>query len=523
MRARLATVVHRQWLGYLAALAMVGLVTVLIGVVESFSHLANISMLYLVAVLVSAIAMGRGPAVLAAVSSFLAFDWFLVQPLYTLTVDNPDEWVALLLFLLTALGTGQMAALQRLRTREAREREREAVLLYDAARLLSQPDLEPSLQALAERLRQELDARSVGIRVEGSSLALEAVAGTADDLAAAVGRLPTRLLSEGPAPTKARPGETGRWIRILPEHRRRRGLTGADRQLQVIPVKAKGQRVGEILVLRPGGAPWPPTGEDRLLSALAAQVGLAIERWNLQREATETEILRRADELKSALLNTVSHNLRTPLATVLTLAGDLRQSNKPLAQEDARELGAAIEEEVRRLNRVVGNLLDLSRIESGNLKPQKAWHDLRALVDDVLFRLRALTADHPIVTAIDSDLPPVELDYVEIDQVLSNLIENAAKYTPPDTPIEVSARRQGAEVLIEVADRGPGIAASDLPSLFQPFYRADGPGPRPKGIGLGLAVAKGLVQAHGGRIWATNRNGGGASFTFTLPVGDQPA
>ena len=522
LSAILSGIGRSQWPGHLGALAMVAIVTLIIGVVESLSHLANISMLYLIAVLMSAIVFGRGPAVLAALCSLLAFDWFFVEPLHTLTVNDPNEWVILLLFLITALTTGQLTAVQRQRTREAREREREAVLLYDTLRLLGQPDLQQALRAIAERLRQELGAPAVGIRVDDSGESVKAVAGDREELEVAVGKVPTRLLSEGPEPTEARPGETGRWIRIVSEHSPGRGRRHGAHQLQVIPIKAQCQRRGTLLILLPAEAAKPTVREDRFLAALAAQIGLALEHRRLEREANQAEVLRQADELKTALLNTVSHNLRTPLSTILTLAGGLRQGEGTWAPEDVRETGRTIEHEVHRLNQMVGNLLDLSRLESGNLRPQMAWHDLGALIEDVLYRLRALTADHRVVVTVAENLPPIQLDYVEIDQVLSNLVENAARHTPPGTPIEISARREGEVVRVEVADRGPGLASADPDLLFQPFYRLERSRLSTRGIGLGLAVAKGLVEAHGGTLVASNRPGGGASFAFTLPLRNSP-
>lgn len=230
----------------------------------------------------------------------------------------------------------------------------------------------------------------------------------------------------------------------------------------------------------------------------------------------EAEILRRTDELKTALLNAVSHDLRTPLASIIASAGSLRQTDVQWTEPERQEFAQAIEEEAHRLNQIVGNLLDVSRIEAGNLRPSKDWYDVGALVDDVLGRLRPLTAEHQLVVDVPEDLPPVRLDYVEIDQVLS--IENAAKYTAPGTDIHVSAGVEDGMMRVEVADRGPGIPAATLARLFEPFYRVDTGGPQPRGTGLGLAVARGLVEAHGGRIWAENQGVGGARFVFTLPL-----
>jgi len=237
-----------------------------------------------------------------------------------------------------------------------------------------------------------------------------------------------------------------------------------------------------------------------------------------QREAAEAEILRRTDELRTALLHAVSHDLRTPLSTIIAGAESLLEEDVKWTEDDRREFAQSIYTEARRLNRIVGNILDLSRIEAGSLCPQKEWHDLAALVDDAVGRLRLLLAAHPVAVDVPENLPPVELDYVQIDQVLSNLLENAARHTPEGTPITVSARLEKEEVRVEVRDEGPGIPPEVLPRLFRPFSRVEMPGARPASVGLGLAIARGLVEAHGGRIWVQSRPGRGACFTFTLPL-----
>jgi two-component system sensor histidine kinase KdpD len=274
------------------------------------------------------------------------------------------------------------------------------------------------------------------------------------------------------------------------------------------------------LVRHPQAAPLT-AADDRLLSAVGNQLALAIERTRLREEAAEAEILRRTDELKTALLNTVSHDLRTPLSSIIASAGSLLQQDVQWTEDERRDFARAIEEEGERLNRLVGNLLDLSRIQAGSLVPKRGWYDLSALVDDVLGRLRFATSRHRLVVGLEAELPPVFLDYVFIDEVLANLIENAAKYTPPGSEIAIRATRDNDEVRVEVADTGPGIPPEALPRLFEPFYRVQREGQVARGTGLGLAVVKGLVEAHGGHILAQNREGGGASFVFTLPL-DQP-
>ena len=514
---------RERWVGYAGALAAVALVSGLIGVVIGRTNIANISMLYLIAVLASAAAFGLGPAIVASVAAFLTFDWFFILPLHTFTVDDPAEWLSLLLLLVTAVITGSLAGEQRRRARQAEQREREAVVLYDVVRMMGDTDLNQALQAVAERLRTELHLVAVAIDVSEDWLsAKRAVAGDPNALPPADTSVqtPSEMLVGASVPTGVRSGVPGRWIRVVPP--RPRVVDTVDgHHLHVVPVQSEDRRVGVLTLVHPGDAPEFSGADDRLLSAVAAQVGLAVERRQLRRDATEAEILRRTDELKTALLNAVSHDLRTPLASIMASAGGLLQEGVSWSDQERKEFAQAIEHEARRLNQLVGNLLDLSRIEAGSLQLEKGWYDLGVLVDEVLGRLRPLTRRHQVVVDIPEDLAPVPLSYVEIDQVLSNLIENATKYAPAGTEIRVSARREGDEVRVEVSDQGPGIPPGAVSRLFEPFYRVSRGRSQPKGTGVGLAVAKGLVEAHGGRVWAENRPGGGARFIFTLPMADQ--
>jgi K+-sensing histidine kinase KdpD len=363
----------RRLTPHAVALVAVAVVTGGIGAIEARGHIANISMLYLIVVLATATIAGRGPAISASISAFLMFNWFFVEPLHTLSVGDPNEWFALVIFLATAVITGQLAANQRERAREAAERERETVTLYE-------------------------------------------------------------------------------------------------------------------------------------------------ERDRLRERATEAEVHRQADELKTALLGAVSHDLRTPLASIIASAGSLRQHDVVWTDAEQESFLSDIEGEARRLARIVANLLDLSRMESGTLRPERGWYDVAALVDDVLGRLRAATRDHPVRVRVSDDMPPVPLDYVEVDQVLSNLVENAVRHTPGGTEIWITVERSEGEAVITVSDSGPGIPEAELPRLFDPFVRAARRKGGPGGVGLGLAIARGLVEAHGGRITAENRAGGGATFRFTLPL-----
>lgn len=507
--------------GYLAALAAVAIISVLLHFVQSYVTIDNISMLYLIGVLGVAIAFGRGPAITVAVVAFLTFDWFFVEPLYTLRVAGPSEWLVLLLLLATAAITGQLAAELRHRAIEASKRQREASLLYDVVRLMNNSDVELALRDVAELLLRVLRLSAIRIRVEtGGVPPLDSSAGDVDVLTR-IGSEPSlaaQILGEGRERGDAGGRRAVHWVRLIPSvsssfHRR-----AAPGQLSIVPIKLGQKRLGEMILAQSQRHPRFAEEDERLLSLVAAQLASAVERERLRLEATEAEALRRSEELKTALLNSVSHDLRTPISSIIAAAGALRQRGVWWTDKDREEFAADIEQEAQRLNRIVGNLLDLSRIEGGNLRPDKRLHDIGALVHDVAGRLKPFTAQHDVTVTVESDLPPVLLDYVEIDQALTNLIENAVRHTPAGTEITVSCRRDGSNLLVEVADQGPGIASKDLPHLFEPFYRGRRHPWRPHGSGLGLAVAKGLVEAHGGRLWAENRPGGGARFAFTLPL-----
>ncbi|HEY3118747.1 MAG TPA: ATP-binding protein [Chloroflexota bacterium] len=523
MRSALLTLYSKTWLGFMAALVSVALVSGLLGLIERKVPVGNLLMLYLIPVLAVATLFGRGPAVATSFAAFLAFNFFFVEPRYTFTVADPGELLALLLLLATAGVTGQLAGAQRRQAQEAREGEREAVFLYDVARLLDDADAAAALGAVAERLRLELGVACVRIEINGDDRyrPLQATAGEDGSLEGygAVG-VAGHVLVDGAAPTASRPGGPGRWVGLVPPRRPGSFRASRDDRFYVVPIRADDERVGAMLLLRPADALQFTARGNRLLAATAGQIGHALERDRLRGDATEAEVLRRADDLKTALLHAVSHNLRTPLASILASAGSLLQQDVRWTESQKLDFAETIEQEAQRLNHIVGNLLDLSRMEAGGLRPEKSWYDLGTLIDDVLGRLRPLIGKRQVSVDVPEDLPPVPLDYVEIDQVLSNLLENAVKYTPTDAEIRIGVQLLDGQVQIEIADRGPGIPRGALPHLFEPFYRAATNGSSPQGTGLGLAVAKGLVEAHGGRIWAENVAEGGARFLFTLLLTD---
>jgi two-component system sensor histidine kinase KdpD len=502
------------WARYGLALLSVGAVTAVIAALGPL-HLANASTLYLVVVLLAAVGLGRGPAILSAFAAFLATNFFLVEPRFTFAVANPEEWITLLLLLLTAVITGQVAAGQERRAEEAEEHARAARLLYEVALLMAEPNLGRAVESVADRVRTELAVPAVRVEVVGSDGVRRATASAGDAEALAALELGIGGGSEVlvPGGAAARHDSSGRWVRVRPPH----GRLGGARQHRLlrVPIRAPHGNAGEIAL-----AMEPQTGLDpasiRLLEALSPQLWSAVERARLRDEAMQAEVLRRADQAKSALLDAVSHDLRTPLSSIIASAGSLLQSDVDWADDERRAFAQAIQQEAERLDRIVGNLLDLSRLESGELQPDRGWYEPIALIHDVVGRLRPLVGTHPIRLDLPDELAPVLLDYSKVDQVLSNLVENAAKYSPSGAEIGIAATVTDGSLRVTVTDDGAGIAPEALPHIFEPFFRGNG-ARRQSGSGLGLAVARGLVEAHRGRIWAENRPGGGASFSFDIP------
>jgi two-component system sensor histidine kinase KdpD len=494
--------------GYLAAVGGVVIVTTLVARFDALQA-GSAPLLYIVVVLLAAVVGGRGPAIAAAVGAFLAFNYFLTEPRYTFTVADPRDWLNLLLFLAAAVIGGQLAADQRRRARESAEHERHMRVLYDVADAIAEPNLRRALQATADRVRAEIGADAVQIDLGGHRVRSidDSDPSAAEALDQRDGR--TEDLLRGPGIR----GEPQRWMRVsLPGGGRR---SGSGHRVARVRISGSKGDVGSILVVSPAGS-RVTADAGQLLGAVAAQLWVALERSRLREEATEAEVLRRSDEAKSALIDAASHDLRTPLASIVASAGSLRQRDVQWSDDERDAFAAAIEHEARRLDRIVGNLLDLGRIRAGTIRPATAWYEPVATIRDVAARLADVGKESGrIVLDLPDELPPVPLDYSMIDQVLTNLLENALKFSPPDSEVRVTASVTGGALRVAVEDAGAGLPESERKRVFGPFYRVRGV--TAPGSGLGLAIADGLVRAHGGRIWAEPREGGGTRFTFTIP------
>lgn len=463
---------------FVGAAGSVALATVVLRAAAPRWHLANLSMLYLLVIQATAILAGRGPAILAASLSFLALDWYFVHPVGRLTVSNPEEWSTLLVFLATGVVTGQMAAVLRARAEEAREREREMATLYElGVATAGEVELEPILSFLAARVRESFGGAACEFFLWDREDRLRPV--------------------DQPA---------GEVVRPMTE----------------FPLRS-GQRDFGRMCVGPRADGWPLSPADRrLLNAFARHAALAIERARLAREAHEARLLRDSDALKSTLLSAVSHDLRTPLAGIKALTTALLQDQVALPLEVVRDSLQGIDEETDRMTRLVNDLLDLSRIEAGVLRPTREPVLVPDLIDDTLQRLTPTLAGHDVRRDVAANLPIAHLDYVQMQQVLSNLLENAARYSRAGTPVTIGAAATGDDLELWVADHGPGVPVDQRERVFDRFYRLEHHETEPHGTGMGLAISRGLVEAHGGRLWIEETPGGGATFRISLPASLHP-
>jgi two-component system, OmpR family, sensor histidine kinase KdpD len=549
-----------RWYLFDSLLAFAGsmLITGIIAVWQLYPRIPNISIIYLLVVLTLASTRGRYAATLASLVAFLSFDFFLVPPLYVFTISRVEEWIALFIFLVTAILTSQLAVALRNQAKEARTREQQTRILYDLVNVINREE-EPKhqLNAITRAVVEvfsgwgvkdcvllQPDATGVLNVQASSSEPVERVTLSADEQATAawvVAHGGIMDLSQDTSTTPSRHSTQHIVVRSTATGR------ATHRSLRFIPLTL-GQKVQGVLRLRllDDARALPQkklAGEDLARSPAPTaffwtflnQVAALVERARLQQENMRIEVLQRTDALRTALLSSVSHDLRTPLTSIKAAASSLLQQDVYWDEEERRGFAQTIEHEADRLNRLVGNLLDMSRIEEGALKPEKEQYSLVALVQDVLGRLEPLLAGRLVHMHLPSDLLLVEVDYLHLDQVLTNLMENAVRYTPPESPIDVSAKREGEQVILSVADRGPGVPLAEMTRIFDKFYRvqrrrsgglAQGSVsaalPSPAGSGLGLAVCKGLAEANGGHIQAELREGGGLVVSVTLPSAVSP-
>jgi two-component system sensor histidine kinase KdpD len=509
---------RREALELLAVVGVsVALATLAVVLLERLAGIDNASAAYLVAVVTAAIVVGTVGAVLASVASFLVYDYLFVMPTHTFTVSDPAEWLSLILLLFVGIVVGQLTAMQRARARAAEDRAREAHALFAVSRaLVTRDTTQAGLASVADVVRPQAAMSRVWVTL-GADDASERLVADTDRGSPPV--LPTlvHVLQRSVRPSGE---ESFRWVRV---HQPARKQGPSDRDVFRVRVEASGVAQGSIFAARERGSGEPTTAETRLLASAADQVGQAVAHDRLEADAQAAEIARQSDALKSALLQSVSHDLRTPLATIRAAAGTLRPGTG-LSPDDQLESVEAIDREVGYLNRLVTNLLDLSRIEAGVLRADLDVYDLDDLVGRSLERLTSRMAGRPLEVALSA--PPVEVDPTFLDEAVTNIIENALKYAPASAPLRVTAT--GGEVpgriRLTIEDGGAGVPEETLPRLFDKFYRVPGSGRGSRsGTGIGLAVVRGLVEAMGGEVRARRSELGGLAVDIDLVAARVPA
>jgi two-component system, OmpR family, sensor histidine kinase KdpD len=489
-----------RWDRYAWAATITVLCTLLAAAMYPHFDLSNLVMVYLLGVTVAGLRLGRGPSALTAVLNVAAFDFFFVPPRFSFAVSDVQYLVTFGAMVTIALVIATLTASVRQQTRVAGARERRTALLYAMSRELAVTRGITNMARVAVRHVAEVFQCRATVLLPDTD-----------------GKL--HYPGEPPLDSSFRGADlaVAQWVA---DHGRRAGL-GSDtlpaaRGLYV-PLGDEQRTVGVLAVLPENARRVLLPEQGHLLETFAGQIALALERAHLAEIAVQSSLAAERETLRNTLLSSISHDLRTPLAVMAGAGSALAEHGGSLDQATRVELARSIETTAREMSDLVSNVLDLVRLESGQVALRRDWQTLDDLVGSALTRYQERLADHPVETRLAPDLPPVWVDATLVVQVFANLFDNIAKYTPPGTRVSVSAVPAGDFVQVSVEDDGPGLPAGDPARLFDKFQRGSGEG-SVMGVGLGLAIVQAIVRAHGGEIEAQRRAGGGARFVFTLPA-----
>jgi len=503
-RRRTRATRHSSFSEYLRAAAVIAVCTALAAGVFRFLSVTDVAMVYLLGVGVVAARYGRGPSVFAALGSIAVFDFFFVPPFYTFAVSDVRYLLTFAVMLAIALMISGLTLRIRAQAESARDRERRTATLYAMSRELAGARGRAELVRVVERHVADSFAAQAQILLPGDGNRVEIPVGTApaypiDEKERSVAQWAFDRGRVAGVGSDTLPGALARYV----------PLPGSAGMVGVVGVRAADPRRLQDPVLQ------------RLLETFAAQAAVALERALVAEQAQHEQVEAEAERLRTSLLSSLSHDMRTPLGAITGAASSLLEDRGSLPEASRHDLVRTILEESTRMNRLIGNLLDMIRLESGALQVQKDWQPLEEVVGVALIRLEERLKQHPVTVRLPPDLPLLMMDGLLVEQVFVNLLENAAKYTPAGTPVEITAAAGDGAVVVDVADRGPGFPPGEEARVFDKFYRVAG-ATSTAGVGLGLTICRGIVTAHGGRIWAENRAGGGAVFHFTLPLAVEP-
>ncbi len=492
---------HGSPRAYVGGLAFVAVSLGVALLLRDVLGITSVALTFLTAVLVTAVAYGLWPALLASLASMLAYNFFFLPPLYTFTIADPENVVALFFFAITAVIASNLTARVRAQAITARQRARTTEELYQFSRKLAgAASLDDLLWASVHQIALMLKVRVVILLPENGDLTVRAGFPPEDQLDAADIAAAKWSWEKNHA--------AGRGADTLP---------GAKRLF--LPMQTGRGAVGVIGIDRDTPGPLLTPDQQRLLNALADQIALAVERVNLVEAIDRARLAAETDRLRAALLTSISHDLRTPLASILGSVTSLSSSGGWLDDATKHELMRTIQDEAERLNRFIGNLLDMTRLESGPLQLRTGPVDVSDAVGGALRRAAKILAGHRTEVRLEPDLPMLDLDEVLFEQVLFNLLDNAAKYAPAGSLVTINGWRDDNVVRVRILDEGPGIPPAALDHVFEKFYRAGSGDRRRAGTGLGLAICRGFIEAMHGTISTGNRTDrSGAAFIITLPV-----
>jgi two-component system sensor histidine kinase KdpD len=486
------------WSEYLVSLALVAAATLLSFLARSYVSPINMVMVYLLAVVLAAVQFGRKPAILTAALGVLAFDFFFIAPRWSLTVADTEYIFTFFGLFIVGLVISTLVAKARERSEALRERELQTESLYYLSRdLAASVDMESILAAVLKNITQTLQAKLAVLFPQGEQIQISV---TSDDL-----------------PLDIKELAVADWAFRNRQAAGNGTETLGSAALLYLPLHTTSYAFGVLGVKLNQSSDYYSPHHRRLLDAFVAQISLAMERVHLAQQAEKAQVLQARETLERALLNSISHDLRTPLVSIIGALSSLRDRTLRIDDQRGQDLLNGAWDEAERLNRFVGNLLDMTRLEAGELKINKEPCDVQDLIGCSLAALDRKLEGKDVSVQLAAPLPLVSMDMVLMTQVLINLIDNALKYSPVDSPIEILARTTPNALLVEVLDRGPGVPDHDLQRVFEKFYRLPVP-ESVNGTGLGLSICKGIVEAHQGKIWAQNRSGGGLHITCQLPL-----
>ena len=482
-----------------AALAAIAAITLLYAAWLHVSNATTVAMTFLLVVLVAAATSRLLVAVVTSLAAMLCFNFFFLPPVGTLTIADPQNWAALIAFLAVSLVASNLSSVARARADEATARRDEVARLFDLSRdVLLMTDSRDAMSLLARFIARRFDLEYVAV-CQRRGEHWEIAEGGSLSIAVPPGQLALVLTSaEEVLEFDAR-------NRTYAGHRT---ITVDDRDVRLVPLRLGTKPIG---VLAASGRPVDPGSLD----ALGGVAAIAIERAQLLEERKAAELARQSEELKSALLASLGHDLRTPLTAIRVAASNLQASW--LGEAERREQADVVLTEVERLTRLFEDILDMARLDAGAVSTEPQWVHPSQIVDAAREHVERALSRHPLETGGAEEDTLVRLDPRLTAAALAHLLENAARYSPPGSPINVTTDLKDGNLVIVVRDRGPGIAAADLPRLFERFYRG-AQARTVSGTGMGLSIARGLLAVERGRIWAENRADGGAQFTIAVPV-----